>query len=1065
MNQVVSSEVIVEPRPAELVPNLSGEFDQANLAALAADMGNNIRDNGDILDRIAWHKMGRAVIGTGLVSYTAIGAYVGSTTAIGSASEMSYSYPGTMVALVGASFLTNWIAPVFSRRAKAKEIAPIIQQSHELASYFEGEPVSILRDKQNDLQVFWEGPSDPETFLSAQNVNSRLVNLKVVAEATGTSRIVLPANVVKDYGHGLADQAARTWTRDQMLKANKTRTLIDKSRGQEPVITVSVDELDTMIENSAQAEIEEPLHTIMNLLRQRIPSHPLLQSYYASIKSSPTESQKFERQTRRLLERRLEDIEAQRVLASDHDEPIYEKQKQHFVGQPIIGKDGLPRIIWRNQTNFTDIKSGDLLEHLGVSWSELEQLPMTADSLSTSRLNQLCTLGVWLALNDKLGGMGVSESGIVQEIADQPLEAPQVELQASLEERAKEYFSIGKYKDRWTDGKDTIREPNQIKRIRRLGMKSAAIIMTSIIGGTLVTGALRDRALEEQRQSAEGVSPNDPLFKTYQGIETGAYWWADKTYTGFTALEKLLFNIEPDQTYDQEQQEKIDKINGRGQTGTVDNGTSQIGNANDGANKPVWQITSNGGMDSEGYWAEEAFSHLSVDTGGSNGPDAMHWSPSYFGMAGLTQEEYEALKTNIYNQAELPLPIDTSSNQPYLTVSRQIYIDTDESLKTQAEDSYSYSDPMGDDHFYVPVPVLDGTDVVAASANGKPVRLVSLKDGLRALWVAGDPKHKDTDIVFQLGPSKDHHVKASLVATSNGDIIDNSPLNQIWANHGVPEALGSDAAARIDAETIHLQNFDYRLAPISDDNALKTPSDYAQHVLDSRVGNCNTVNGLMVMSNPEYLNLATGYSNSNNQEQTDKGTYYLSTSEMHAWSVGADGDIIDATPQNGLTAEEAKHFEENGFNGLEKTSHDSSSTRNYVFGGAAALTAAYMYRKRRGMAKAASNLAANTHKRYAGRRLAMARPGQLSLASEAADYALFAGTDLSSEKLGQLKQRAVKDKDSSLDSLETLVAHHDKTTQKALFKSALQQARGWRARRAVKQAGKIASWTQLTATE
>jgi hypothetical protein len=321
---------------------------------------------------------------------------------------------------------------------------------------------------------------------------------------------------------------------------------------------------------------------------------------------------------------------------------------------------------------------------------------------------------------------------------------------------------------------------------------------------------------------------------------------------------------------------------------------TRMGNVKRDDNKVDWDIHENG-MSGAGYWAVNVNDQLDVlDPVGDDGL-SINWSRS---------------AAADFDNTFLKLPAIVPANtEKYLNVSRNL------ALGDMIYNNYTQL-------YSVAMPVLDGTRPVAASLNGKPIEIAVRQDGTyymaiknRTIVSAGS----GGQFSYSLAPTEDvptaHRERPLFLSSYSGDIrdiLDEAGINAAWEKiiPGLPKSTGDqsvDAKRSLMIAQYIDGHWQYRTTPWKD-GALKGVHDMPQEIIrmdEIAKANCNVANGDISIENPDYAPV-TGYRNGGD-------TTKISSHESHQWAEdkqGGKAGRIDATPTQGLTAEDEKFFAE-----------------------------------------------------------------------------------------------------------------------------------------------------------
>lgn len=378
-------------------------------------------------------------------------------------------------------------------------------------------------------------------------------------------------------------------------------------------------------------------------------------------------------------------------------------------------------------------------------------------------------------------------------------------------------------------------------------------------------------------------------------------------------------------------------------------------------NTPQWSLTGVN-MSTGGYWA----------TGVANN---MYMQPTGRDEGIFTRWAHDEARDHNLIRTDLPTSVPEGISQ-YVTVQRLL-----------SYQDIGNQDPGKPIHIYIPV--LEGTKPVGASIDGHSLKLVERQDGTYYFETPDASYDIGTNmsgtLSYWVAPTADAATPRFVGKTyASVDIIDTDPqaVDRAWDSiiPGLPAATNDPTT---DAERTRMigeyiqQNWQYKLQPWGNGVMAGVNSLSAQVIQANKAAaaNCNVVANLLVQENPR-LAPVMGFLNEDGSP--------LSSHDSHMWVTDTAGNRMDYTPSNGISAEDAKFFEENYKGDPNKTGGNL-----WLYGQLALLAAgAAAWRRKdiaRGVRFAAGELAAVGEKR-----LARMPIEDLKLAVELAQRAAFA---------------------------------------------------------------------------
>ncbi len=935
----LSSIAKVAPVPGEAVdfavlPDPSEQFGAEDIQKIA----DRIARKGDVIDNLPWLRRISWIGATSLVCAGIAGSY-----------EVTFHLlsnqetPDVQFALLAAAAVPVTVAQKLQRqklRHKYKGVVEsfeALQKDKELSvELYRASP----KRKKQGLDLRWYATDEP---IPAATLATKLKGLAEIAEAGSIPMITIPADQIADY----VDETVleRATSHDDWLKKRKKLGIKDKILGEQPVVTLSLEELDQTLQRVETAQTGEPLNTLMRILVLVQPNHPALK-YYDSNPASPRRFQ-FERSLRMAIERRLDAVEQSKVMIDDV--PI--RQKVHLMGTPRIGKNGQVLGDYRALNNKLHGQTVDLLRELKIDEDGLASILKNWDKYPPQKVIELCELASWLTLKGQIPELH-TEAGqepMPGDNAEDKLPPSALALQERL---GREVLKLRKRRER---SHNFI--PGDAFLVKRYTFSLAALMMSfygGMVAGSHMEGTYDRLTLEANGPSGTTYNPNydkdlehlvhaNPVAKIYEEHSHVGNWAYHQyyeardnilTWAGFTpsSAEKQSQSLTDARSA---LNESLDRFLGE----------AGVGNVPEAGNRPLWYVKEFGGVATEGYWSEERFDGLLQNQA------TISWDQ-------VTRDEaqhveyIESTDSADPNRPHILVEGNLPSNIARFASFNCLLIDNNQIRE---------DDLCG---FNLTIPVRNGTRITAAKLSGTTgLVTVTMSGGNQVLHVPSnaikDGRELDKPrLEYWLEPSQGASVHAAGPSKyiDGGKSVDwpAQTINKAWSDY-LKQPLPGDPNARLQAEAAAItKNFNYELAPLpeSTEHTITDAASYVAGVLALQAANCNVANTLLAVSNPDELNFVTGFYNTNTQEQVDYGQLYLSSAEAHAWTVDKSGDIHDATPSKG--AENfGDHFAENFGNrniDTDPTAERQQRFARYALFGGATITAAALLAKRKKIA-------------------------------------------------------------------------------------------------------------------
>ncbi len=913
------------------------------LQETTAEMFSVIDDKGDIIDRL---KSLRKVAGMGTLATGA--ALTGFYEGLGHGD--SFHVPGAIVLVASTTAATEVHRRVQRRRERGR-VNKYREFQHELQENFDGETVEVHRQRigrqrtGDEVTLKWDGNPDTDEPL-AEYLSGRLHQLEAIVKTGEIEHTALPASYVDEYAEGLGEVK----TQDAWFGDFKKMKVKDPVQGDREFLLVDHEELSKLIERvDASIETEEPMRSIMRVLKEYAPTHPA-NLWYEQRNTKGETSQKMSQKKmkaifKNALERNLTEFHGSNEKNEDFD---FFRKRGATGGTVVPGVEGSnPKIRWLQPEKQLQDVATDLFNHQKITMADLERVLEHPEKFPAPKVKALCELSGWMLLEGyevKINGDGNGDRGTNgQSTPSMPVKDSAMGFQ--------ERFAVqhrGTRAQRRALRRAQEHEPiNDVRPfLRRAGR---AVLMTAGVAAAayvVARGAENINVNKDNKIRAEMHSQGkdetgahgkdeaeyyrrrseDPYQNIFDDIVNPIVDYEFKVYD-FT--DQLLNGREAISNYDE-----LQRLDTEGMDFSGDNDCLEceapVGNVPDRENKPVWYLKSYNGMEVAGYWSSMTYD----ETYPVNTIKWKDFTPEYSPGANRTDPNAEGKLSPVIQQSvQLPPALAADVNGQTIRVQRNITVGSAGRLEDQYRD-YKFAEDSTGTYKVVPVPVLNGTKIAYATiGENKPVRLYQTENGVNLLLIKDDGglhsimEHDLEKLEYWIVPdpnSKGPRMKSRLDA----EIYDTKPSDRYYSNSqkliteleteqkGVNEAwkkaipnLPTDPVERELAEEEYLKfNFKYSLSPISaedqkdlaktqdytkEDNTVDRQANYSRVILNNKLGNCNVVGTLLAISNPTELNYTVGFMNGASRPD---GNGYLSQNEAHAWTVDKDANIHDATP-------------------------------------------------------------------------------------------------------------------------------------------------------------------------
>lgn len=995
------------------------------------NLSQEVAANGDLLDRLPLLDRYSTV---GAISLTAVGvtsSQIGLARYLAQSSEYdleTFSGVPLSISLPGLSFafLASYIRGHMHQKSRTADFRAKVD---ELRQTFDGDSVEIYQSYRKSgprQHVAWE-PS-PTTSDCPEDIAASLSKLLDVTTDADISTFALDKNAIQSAGVDVSD--LRSISRNDWLSRTKKKAPKEVRRQADDLLVLSRKELERVA-----SQIETPalsaLEAYMGVIRDIKFTHPSLKHMRKNAK--PTKA--LERSLRATIELRLQDVHAKLVESNGRTV----REKQHTQASISLDKRGTPRVKW---LTFEHGPTGDrarLDRHLGITFEELSRLPADYKKMPKSRALQLAEVGAWLVAKDIIDENDVAALTRVTTLQS----AKQSQILGRGTQERTYARSMGDY----YPGIDTMGGMSLAPyRRKRLSKAICLLGLAAAIGGGGVYHAGKAKEAYEKKHiepieqatylEQENYPPESPEYKRLkkdQDKQIAAKkrtleWHVPNTvFSTAFAFNQVFGNVEEkylenneylDSDYDQLAKEEYENQ----QVSTVGN----AGNTKSDKSRPVWYINAMNGMSSEGLWAHDMSTRLA--------DDPVEWIASE-----QVASEYPAGKV-----ATLALEPDAQDRkQPMLHVKRLMSFN-----KTEPDGSTYQAYPLVGDGIEISVPVLENTEVAAASFDDTfPLKRYKTRNGITTLVLEDDGSKDSPDnlgeLEYWLTPAQN-----KVRATESTDIVtyERNPTATYWQQR-IPKLAQKNSSKRIAQQVSYIRsNFQYRLSPFPEPQPTDRLSKFVETTFEGKKANCNVANTLLVASNPDKLNYVTGFSNTNTPQQNKDALATLSSSEGHAWAVDKKGKVWDATPHKGMTEADKKYFEEDEATFSTPQDERNAKLEKFLIGFSVLATGGLLVASRKGL----RNAAYRTRQKFVS-------SNDSQLAYRALNHALYADRSLTKQDIENIKHSTRTHPVSSehvKKQWERFVASHDPKAVRQALKESGFGATDRRARRILRRSQK-----------
>ena len=794
--------------------------------------------------------------------------------------------------------------------------------------------------------------------------------LQQVVNETDAKAVTMPHWLVD----GLLDndQASSVQTPAEWLsglnKHSKRKPLdkkFDKSTAQnEKLVTLNPDQLRRVLDRLESEQGSTSLEASLAWIRKVMPSHPAVR-VYDRLRLAPNVGElgmykSLSNVFSDCIERRL-GYAGSEMVELVHGNGRVHRQKYYL--QPRLRLDTQtdePVVDWRRPGRTVVDETTSLLAEYNVNPDKLQRLLAHPDKLPANQLTEICELVAWLYLEGHdsvrlsydLPLSNVTMPSTTQDVAVIGTQARllQSRLAPKISER-----SAANMQQRPLYRKSRVMTLLLAASIIAVpeGIKEANSYSADVIN-SIETASPQGQPLLAERYFAEGWSAarsaiRDYLYKPVDGV-------AGTLFATMTNSKDTLVVSE-------------------GSASGLSIGYGAVGNLSEvGVNRPVWEIRAKGGMSSEGYWSSEVYDRLRL-----NDKEGMYWHGSNFSHQADDPNSVARISSAPPNNSQYlevsPTDLGDWLIQTGMKGSTLLYYIGSETPKELIDPEAHYA--------LLDVPVLRGTRIAAAAVDNAKEQLVLSDDQGRQRIVVKEQPDKLVNLEkywLVTDANAPSPVRRGALDIDQNPGSDQRAILDIW-ERSVGELEADNKDRLMQMQSWVTSNFEYSLAPLESQDALKNIRHYSEYVLRLQEANCNIAATLLTLANQDLIAPVGGYYNTNTPKQTRNGVEFLSSLESHMWTVDSGGTIYDATPSSD-DQELARFFAEDYGPGF--------LANPYTQGGAALGAAALMVLNRRRLARIGFNSRVRLARSTARMALAITSDTRIQRASSGLQYANYA---------------------------------------------------------------------------
>lgn len=773
---------------------------------------------------------------------------------VGAASAEAAVIGGTPFGVVAgvvsaAAVLTHHAAKKKDEAKRAESRDGVYYQEAVGQQYELYTPKSVRRDdSEAPLDLVWYGPA--ETMDDTPARTSMLAMAKL-AKSQGIGRMHVDVRALETVEQEIrATLVPRAVFPDELLKELKG---LEANRRQRALASFTPDEWiqrieDTPLPGSTNQKTDTFVMLAEKLAEVR-PEHPLVRIVAEYQDDPETLRQVLQRAAGRSIERRLERVdfrpsEACRASLRGEDSGegprfIRRTDAHYQLGAPRKGET----VQWNTTTGY---ETQDINDALDVTAKD-EALLAKHPELDPPKAESVLELALYKAAHQK--PVRTPNKEVPEDyLASWPIYHPDDFVQKDVVRDTGRRVGLAPHRRRQALA------GLALAVVATVGVKSAHDTIDSYRDNQM--SVIKQGIAQQEKKAVARVSDGEaePMLHTqypelfvWDGITKGEEYLSDAWEKGLEGLAELAGKASKKRQDTEGRPKVLGDEYGVGNAALPDT--------------PVFNLEAHGGMSTEGYWAAGVSRTVLVKTDQHNNM-YLNWSVDPTNIAAKT-DSFPA-----------SLPAHIKEDGKWIKVERTI---PEGELATN-------------ENAAVNIPVLEGTEPVAANIDGESRQLITRKGNTYAIDAGDEEAEK---LTYWLAPKTGNKPRNIGELYAYGDNLPLGDKNgQKWLDFNKTELSKQLMQSRQmvpggNPEEV-VKSWEYSTMPFKGNTEfeLKSYKDFVEAAVQSETANCNTANTLIALSNPDSSNAVVGFMNASGD-----GSETLAHSESHMWRT--DGD---ATP-------------------------------------------------------------------------------------------------------------------------------------------------------------------------